>query len=149
MFSQAVEAVLIQAAKLKPWRLLIESAYESLKPSEEKRAAIRMLHYYVSIKEWKEARNFIPKRTNEPTHLLFSMWTWLELKELGKAYYLHKKCLRLLRATSPDDELVVSSLLEALGSYFAQSGEWRFAEEAWESGQAYSTFAENAWDGLV
>ncbi len=108
-----------------------------------------MLHFYVSIKDWKMAASFVPKRSNDPTTLLFSMWTWLELKELEKARSLHKKCLRQLQATDSRDEFAISSLLEALGSYYAQVGEWSLAEQAWKSGQDYSTFAENAWDGLV
>ena len=148
-FCQAVTALLIKADKLKPWQLLIENTYDSLNRKEKKQAAIEMLHFYVSIKDWKKAANFVPKRTNDPMDLLFSMWTWLELKEIEKAKIICKKCLRLLRKVDPDDDFVASSLLEAVASYHAQTGDWHQAERVWKYGRKYPWFAENAWEGLV
>ena len=148
-FAQAIQALLIQADNLKPWTRLIERAYEALDRKARKHSASSVLYFYVSIRAWKKASGFVPKRTNDPTELLFSMWTWLELKEMEKAHPLCRKCRRQLQATNPGDELAVGSLLEALGSYYAQTGDWHLAEQAWKSGQDYSPFAENAWDGLV
>ena len=147
--SQAVNAILIEADKLKSWQLLVENAYKSLKRTEKRDAAIMMLHFYVSLEDWKKAAIFVPKRTNNTTDLLFSMWTWLQLKEMEKAQIICKKCLRMLRKVDSCDDFVASSLLEAVASYHAQAGDWDFAERAWKCGRKYPWFVENAWEGLV
>ena len=147
VFVEAVAGLLIQADKLKPWRRKVEIAYAALNSSNKKSAATKLFHFYVSVKDWKAAREFIPKRTNNPADLMFSMWTNLNLKEIEKTDEISKKCLRLIRKET--DDFFKSCLLEALGSYFAQTGKWEAAEQAWKTGQEFPSFVENAWDGLV
>jgi hypothetical protein len=146
-FCEAVDAILIQADHLKPWRGRVERAYERLNETGKRLGAARMLDFYVSISAWEEAYNFIPRKKSEPQTLLFSVWTLLELRNLEEAASVFLICLKQLKTAR--DKFDKSCLLEAVAAYLAQTGEWEKAESAWEAGQEFPYLAENAWDGLT
>ena len=118
-----------------------------------------MFWLFVSVKDWKSAERYIPERTSDPTDLLFSMWTLLNLRRDSEAAGLYRRCRRIWRrriksnsveeVLDPDKELDNAALIEAMASYLAQAGQWKDASLWWSMGQCLSPFAENAWEGLL
>ena len=93
------------------------------------------------------AVEFLPPCPRNPTDLLFSVWTLLELKRIEEATPIVRKCRRALANCA--DDFDASQLVEAIGCYLAQSGKWDEAEHVWTLGTGLMPFAPNAWEGLV
>lgn len=81
-FAKAIEAVLIHANRLKPWREKIESAFQHLKPQARQSSRSPMFQFYVALSDWKAAARFLPRNPRRPDELLFAMWTLVNLGEL-------------------------------------------------------------------
>lgn len=154
-FWHATDAVLVQANRLKPWRRVIETAFGRLNAAGQEKCSRKLFQFFVALSDWKAARPIIPKSSNDPSDLLFSMWTLLELREMEQAQRVYNRCQRIWRnhvpseASDEDSEFVVSILTEAMAAYLAQRRKWQQAEELWSIGQDLWPFAPNAWEGLT
>jgi tetratricopeptide (TPR) repeat protein len=144
-FSSAANAILVQADKLKQWRIPLEKAYACLSESGQRLVRPEMFRFYVSLEDWEGAYRFLSTRPRHSSELLFSMWTLLNLNKPAKS--VQRKCLRALRTTT--DPFDTSNLLEALASYHARAGELEAAENYWRKSAVLEPFAHNALVGLV
>jgi len=147
-FNAALEAILVQADRLKPWRPVVEKAYARLPERVRRMVQSQMLGFYNAIHDWDSAYRFLPARPQTPEDLLFSMETLLNLRKLDAAKSIQRRCLRMLGQSA--DTAAAAPLLEALASYHAQAGELEAAEEYWKAAATVDgPFARNAMTGLV
>ena len=128
-FNSALNAILIQADRLKNWRALIERAYARLAKKSRHAARPQMLALYRSVGDWKSADDMLPARPRNAMELLFSMETLLNLCTVSDAKRIQRKCRRMLN--SRIDAISAAALLHTLASYYAQIGELGAAEEYW------------------
>jgi hypothetical protein len=91
-----VNALLIQADHLKPWKRIVEMAFAAMEPDGQTDARQSMFYFYVSLADWKFAHQFLPSNPTEPTDLLFSVQTLLNLRETKKAQPIYRRCRRRL-----------------------------------------------------
>jgi hypothetical protein len=147
VFFEALSAVLIQADRLHHWRKSVEKAYAEIQPIFQPLIASQMLGFYVSLKQWQKAEQFLPKRPTSVEELTFAMWTWLHLGQIKKAATIERKCLKMLKVTN--DGFVGSMLLDALGDYYAQTGDWNSAETASVASPPQEPLFDNAVTRLV
>src|SRR5262245_54905045 len=83
--SAALEAILIQADRVKSWTPVVEAAHSRLSKREKQNVQSQMLGFYYTIGDWESALRFMPARPNTPVDLLFSMDTLLNLKSMKAA----------------------------------------------------------------
>jgi len=147
-FKAALNAVLVQADRLKAWKPLLEEAYARLSKRDQRTARSPMLAFYSSIRDWESAYRMLPARHTTALELLFSMETLLNLRKVNAAKSVQRKCQRMLRQRI--DTFSASALLDALASYHAQIGELGAAEEYWgELSTLDEPLARGGMAGLV
>jgi hypothetical protein len=127
-FYEGLSAILIHADRLHCWRKAVEKAHGAIQPKFQPLVRSQMLGFYVSLKDWATAEQFLAKRPKSADDLMFTMWTFLELRKLKKAKPICRKCLKMLMVTK--DRFTGSMLLDALGDYYAQIGDLDNAETA-------------------
>jgi len=142
-----LDAVLICADRLHPWKHRIEAAFARLSAAVKGKARNKLFHFYASLPDWESAFEHRPRNPTTASDLLFSMWTFLELREMKLAKALVPKCKKALEVCQ--DEQDGSSLIEAVACYFAQAADWDKAVEMWEYGERAMPFAPNAWEGIL
>jgi tetratricopeptide (TPR) repeat protein len=147
VFKEAVQTILVQADYCRTWRRSVEKAY--VQSSNRNRRTLRpdMLRFYISLWDYRSALKFIPKRPENIGDLVFSLWTFLELKMMDQAKPLWRKCRGLLGRV--DDRFDRAMLIDALAQYHAQIGELGAAEDYWIHAPEEEPFFENAARGLV
>ncbi|HEY1719346.1 MAG TPA: hypothetical protein VGH42_13790, partial [Verrucomicrobiae bacterium] len=95
-FSEALNAILIQADKCKSWTPIIEAAYAHLSKRDKQTVRCWMLYFYNSIKNHEIANRFIPSRFTskcELAELAFAGETWIALNKMNEMDKLAKKLL--------------------------------------------------------
>ena len=75
-FTAALDAILVQADRLPPWRKQIESAYRSLPMRGQLKVKLVLLAFFVSLGDWQDAARFIPRQLIAPFDMLCAMWTF-------------------------------------------------------------------------
>jgi tetratricopeptide (TPR) repeat protein len=147
-FDAALEAILIQADSVKPWKPLVEEAYGRLSKQGHRDVKSRMLAFYYSLREWESAYRFLPARPKTALDLLFAMETLLNLRKVAAAKSIQRKCLQMLKQRI--DAASAAALLDALANYHAQIGELGPAEKYWrEVAGLDEPLARGGMTGLV
>src|SRR5258707_15850352 len=59
-FVSCLDAVLICADRLRPWKNRIELAFARLGRNEQRKARNKLFHFYVALAEWKSALKHRP-----------------------------------------------------------------------------------------
>lgn len=147
-FNAALEAVLIQADRVRPWKTLVEEAYARLSKQDHREVNSQMLGFYYSLHDWESAYRLLPARPQTAHDLMFSMETLLNLRKMAAAKSTQRKCLRMLKQRI--DTQAAAALLDALATYHAQLGDLDAAEKYWqEVARLDEPFADNGLSRLV
>ncbi|MGA2029569.1 MAG: hypothetical protein ABSG87_05820, partial [Verrucomicrobiota bacterium] len=149
-FSEAVNAILVQADKCKQWSPVVEAAYARLSKHDKQAVRRWMLYFCSASKNYEAAIKFIPRRfvgEFDLTELAFTCETWLMLKRMDEMDRLAKKLsLAIGQAAHP---FMRTMLARHLGEYYARKGLWNKAVEAWEFVQLDYIFFQEAVEGIV
>jgi hypothetical protein len=149
-FNNALNAILVQADKCKPWTPVVEAAYARLSKRGKQIVRRWMLYFYNASRNHEAARKFIPRRfvgEYDLTELAFTCETWLELKRMDEMDRLVKKLSRAIgQAAHP---FMRTMLARHLGEYYARKGLWNKAVEAWEFVRLDNIFIQEAVEGIV
>ena len=155
VFDDALNAILVHADRLKPWRGVLEKAFASLTSASQRQVSRTMFRFYIALPDWSAANHLVPEKSLDPVDLLFSMWTYLELRDDKRATRVFRKCRRVWESLVRDEfnretkAVFVSTLIEAMALYQARMGRWGEAVELWTLGKENMPFAPNAWEGLI
>jgi tetratricopeptide (TPR) repeat protein len=147
VLSEALSAILIHADQLPRWRAAVEKAYAGMSARLRKFVRSEMLGFYVSVRDWNKASQFIPARPRAAQDLLFTMWTLLNLRRMDEARAIERKSIKLLLKS--EDRFETSMLLDALADYYAQTGHWAEAEVCWQLSPPEEPFFDTAACRLV
>lgn len=149
-FSEALNAILVQADKCKPWSPLVEAAYARLSKRDKQAVRRWMLYFCSASKNYEAGIKFISRRfvgEFDLTELAFAFDIWLGLKRMDEMDKLAKKLsLAIVQAAHP---FMRTMLAKHLGEYYAQKGLWNKAVEVWEFVQLDNIFIQDAVEGIV
>jgi hypothetical protein len=146
-FSEAIRAIGIFSGFDK-WRADIEPAYRRQSRLFKRKVRADMLAVCVSLGDWRNALEFVSvRRPSSIGDFLFGMDVLLELGKIEEAEALALRCKKALRfvATAFDR----SSLLYALGRFFAYTDHWEHALAVWQETPPDSCIARNVLSGIV
>ncbi|MCL5097996.1 MAG: hypothetical protein M1608_10810 [Candidatus Omnitrophica bacterium] len=149
-FCAGLNAILTVVDGLKPWRPLVEAAYQKLSKRGKRQSRYMMLYFYCSLHDYKAAYHFLPRRFVGPmsaADLMFALDTLLALGRLEEAKPVVRKAVNALDSLGNVEgrAMLVSSIAEYLSEVHA----WEPAIRLWEGLQKDSLMAESAIFGLL
>ena len=149
-FNDALNAILVQADKCKPWTPVVEAAYSRLQKRDQQAVRQWMLYFYCSSRNYEAASKYIPRRFAgefDMAELAFTCETWLELKRMDEMDKLAKTLSRVFKVAKHPSML--THLAGYLGEYYARKGLWNKAIELWEFVQQDNIHSQNAVESIV
>jgi hypothetical protein len=150
IFTEALNAILTLADAIKPWRLLVETAYQKLSQRGKRQVRFMMLSFYCSLDDDEAAYRFIPRRFVGPiwpAELMFAIDILLALDRVEEAKPLVRKAINTVDALpNPEGRAMLTN---CIASYLSETHQWEPAIHLWEGLQHDHLMAESAIFGLI
>jgi hypothetical protein len=149
-FNDALDAILIQADKLKPWTMLVEGAYARLPKRDHKSVRSMLVSFRHSIRDHEGVLQLLPRHFSGEFalyELSFGMDAAMALNKMELAGTLARRLPRAMRAAC---EPTLQSILRLnLAEFFTRTGKWNEAIAIFETVLDDSIFSRDAVKGIV
>jgi hypothetical protein len=149
-FSDALGTILSVADKVKPWKALVEAAYERLPRSDRPKVRFWMMSIRSSSKDYAGVLSLVPKRFTGPWALLELITAMEATFETNNKELMRQLALRLPRAIEQAEfPWTQARLCLCLAEVCAREGEWDDAIQLMEPVHENLEFVRNAVETVV
>jgi len=149
-FNDALDAILRQADKLKPWTMLVEGAYARLPKCDHKSVRFMLVSFRHSIHDHEGVLQLRPRHFGGEfalCELSFGMDAAMALNKMDLAGTLARRLPSAMRAAR---EPTMQSILRLnLAEFFVRTGKWDDAIAVFETVLDDSIFSRDVVKGIV